>query len=375
MAFQLRLLIAWTIFGLGCHGSSGGLTESGEADAQCTDAGPEVSVGCTPDSSSCAPGITNCGADKESCSTSLEVTGGTYYRTYDDEGALPGVYPPPLAPDGGPAEEADPATVSTFRLDKYLVTVGRFRQFVGAWNGGNGWLPQPGFGKHSHLNGGLGLANGRPDAGGAFEPGWAASDDALIAPTDANLDGCYGLSFWTTAPGGNENLPINCVNWYEAYAFCIWDGGFLASEAEWEYAAAGGSEQRLFPWGSSSPGRSSQYAIFDCIYPDPYCQNNCNIIAPVGSAPLGAGRWGQLDLEGEVAQWTLDWYDLAYSDPCIDCANLVDINNGRVAEGNGNTIESVEPERLLYVPIRGLFADQQAISRSSGLGFRCARSP
>ena len=31
---------------------------------------------------------------------------------------------------------ADPATVSDFRLDKYDVTVGRFRQFVKAWNGG-----------------------------------------------------------------------------------------------------------------------------------------------------------------------------------------------------------------------------------------------
>ena len=47
---------------------------------------------------------------------------------------------------------------------------------------------------------------------------------------------------------------MNCVNWFEAYAFCIWDGGFLPSDTEWEYAAAGGSLQREYPWGSTAPG-------------------------------------------------------------------------------------------------------------------------
>jgi formylglycine-generating enzyme len=70
--------------------------------------------------------MTNCGpggSGTESCCTSLEVTndsvdgGISYYRTYANDG-------------GGPTGEADPATVSGFRLDKYLVTVGRFRQFV-----------------------------------------------------------------------------------------------------------------------------------------------------------------------------------------------------------------------------------------------------
>ncbi len=123
---------------------------------------------------------------------------------------------------------ADPATVSGFRLDKYLVTVGRFRQFVNAVfppDGGSGWSPAPGSGKHLHLNGG----NGLNATGGGHEPGWMTTDDVNIAPTDTNLACQAVYATWTNMAGTKETWPVNCVNWYDAYAFCIWDGGFLPS--------------------------------------------------------------------------------------------------------------------------------------------------
>jgi formylglycine-generating enzyme required for sulfatase activity len=54
-------------------------------------------------------------------------------------------------------------------------------------------------------------------------------------------------------------------------------------------------------------------------------------IAPVGTATMGAGRWGQFDLAGELWEWNLDWYrvvifscgrDPPYQDVCTDCAAL-----------------------------------------------------
>jgi formylglycine-generating enzyme required for sulfatase activity len=120
------------------------------------------------------------------------------------------------------------------------------------------------------------------------------------------------------------------VNWWESYAFCIWDGGFLPSEAEWEYAAAGGSQEREYPWGSAAPGMACpgtgcQYAIYNCDYPNGSgsCMGVENI-APVGTATLGAGLWGQLDLAGEVFAWNLDWY-AAYS-ACTDCADFTAVS-------------------------------------------------
>jgi formylglycine-generating enzyme required for sulfatase activity len=267
--------------------------------------------------------------------------------------------------------------VSGFRFDKYLVTVGRFRQFVEAVfppDGGTGWLPPAGSGKHTHLNGGQGLANG--GSAGSYESGWATSDDGNIAPTDANLTtNCDYSNYatWTSSAGSQENLPINCVNWYEAQAFCIWDGGFLPSEAEGEYAAAGGSQQREYPWGSTSPGTpcpgaGCQYAIFACYYPGGSvgCSGVSNI-APVGTATSGAGLWGQLDLVGEVWEWGLDWYSANYADPCTDCAVLT-ASSQRVVRG-GTFSSGSAPLQASYG--YGTFPDR----RSYGFGLRCARSP
>jgi formylglycine-generating enzyme len=290
------------------------------AEARSAASGGDGASGSTPMAScqTSGPGLTNCGANSENCCTSLEVTGGAYYRTYDPVGIDGGVG---LAPDGGPTGEADPATVSSFRLDKYVVTVGRFRQFVNAWNAG--YMPPAGSGKHTYLNGG----NGLNATGGGYEPGWAATDDGNIAPTGPNLECDPIFATWTNTTGSQDNLPINCVNWYEAYAFCIWDGGFLPSEAEWEYAAAGGSEQREYPWGSTAPGTGCpqtgcQYAIYNCDFPNGSgsCTSVANI-APVGYAAQGAGLWGQLDLAGDVFEWNLDWY-ATYVDPCTDCADF-----------------------------------------------------
>ncbi|MGA7118806.1 MAG: formylglycine-generating enzyme family protein, partial [Polyangiaceae bacterium] len=290
-------------------------------------------------------GLTNCGSASESCCTSVELAGGTYYRTYTNDGT-------------GATGLADPASVSSFRLDKYDVTVGRFRQFVAAWT--SGWAPQEGAGKHVHLNGGQGLANsGSP---GAYETGWVTTDNGYVAPTDTNLGYCTPSSTWTSTASTQETLPIDCVNWYEAYAFCIWDGGFLPSEAEWEYAAAGGSQQREYPWGSTDPGTSSQYAIYgdsqnNCYYPTgslATCggvENN----APVGTAKLGAGLWGQVDLAGNVFQWNLDWY-AAYVDPCTDCADMTSVlgeENARIHRGGACDFDRgslLPPARFSYDP-------------------------
>ncbi len=179
-----------------------------------------------------------------------------------------------------------PLVVPAFSLDRYEVTVGRYRAFLDEWSGAR---PLEGDGANRSVPG----------------SGWQAAWNEELPQTRADAmrllhcDG--GNESWTDAPGPNEERPMGCLNWYEAFAFCIWDGGRLATEAEWERAAAGGDENRVYPWGNAEP---------DCARVAPWheCREMSDAFAPVGSHPTGRGRWGHEDFAGGAEEWTLDYW-------------------------------------------------------------------
>src|SRR5262249_15158672 len=135
-------------FEAGDMSTDGASTDGASTDGASTDGASTDGVstdGATPSEPSCRPaadlpvtsGLTDCGPNaNESCCASLVVDGGRFAR---DEG------------------HSAYATVSTFRLDRFEVTVGRFRRFVTAVR--RGWSPDAGAGKHFHLDGGRGLRN------------------------------------------------------------------------------------------------------------------------------------------------------------------------------------------------------------------------
>jgi formylglycine-generating enzyme required for sulfatase activity len=247
--------------------------------------------------------------------------------------------------------------VSDFRFDAHEATVGRFRKFVAAYSQD---MTPAGAGKDPH------------DPG---DSGWDPSWNPSLPPTASDLkvavqcSTTFSFQTWTDSPGPNENKPINCIDWYEAFAFCIWDGGRLPTEAEWNYAAAGGSEQRVYPWGSMAPATDANLAVHGCYYGggDP---NNCSAanIAPVGSVVAGNGKWGQTDLAGGVWEWTLDWYASPYPEvACTDCANLTASPN-RATRGGGFDSDP-------YVLLASFRSYARPDNRDRYTGVRCARDP
>jgi formylglycine-generating enzyme len=287
--------------------------------------------------SRCPDLAANCGPQKDGdCCVSLPVKGGDFYLSYD-----------------GVSEGHDPdypATVSDFYLDKYEITVGRLRKFVEAGKGTQAAPPAEGNGAHPKID------------GSGWNGNWK-KQLAVDTPALKKRLRCDTASqTWTDMPGENESKPVNCLDWYTAFAFCAWDGGRLPTEAEWNYAASGGAKQRFFPWSdpASSKNNDASYAV--------YWTNSAQVVG--SKSPKGDGVWGQSDLAGNVAEWILDWH-WVYANTCRDCANVINnLDGGAVDRVYRGGWFGSQASDLRNVVRGGIDPTSSDIIR----GARCARS-
>ncbi len=315
---------------------------------------PDTSIPLGPILPNCQGLTAQCGTPPESCCAAANVPAGTFNRLND--------------------ANFGPAQVAAFRLDVYEVTVGRFRSFVNAGKGTKESPPAEGSGAHPLI----------PNSG------WQTAFNALLTDNKAALVDLLSCdptlyNVWSEVPGTNDTLPMNCVSWVEAFAFCIWDGGRLPTETEWNYAAAGGSEQRIYPWGNA-PAIDQTRVSFGC-------QSGSSVADPgappctfanytaVGTKPLGKGRWGHADLAGNVWERVLDFFDEPFpvAPACNDadavpgnnCTNLTANAVGRVIRG-GSINWGRDYQRTLdrTAAVNNEPPDQ----RTNTVGFRCARA-
>jgi len=330
--------------------SGGGTTSGGSAGANNSNAGiggvAAAGGGAGSSGSAGAPLVTspsctgldaNCGAQgTTNCCSAHAVPGGNFNRLNN------------ITPSYA-------ATVSDFILDDYEITVGRFRKFVSAYNAAGKKPPAVAAGKNP---------NNPNDAG------WLESFNASLV-SDLVAQVSCGLPFqtWTDDAGANESRPINCLSWYTAEAFCIWDGGRLPTLAEWSYAAVGGAQQRYYPW-SSPPNDmtiSENNASYDCLGDG---STGCALtdLLPVGSKKDGLGRFLQADLSGNVSEWVQDWYIDSPPAPCKDCANF-DPGTGKFRNMMGGSFE----KNAFNQQTSGT-SSTQPVNTMYMVGARCARN-
>jgi len=110
---------------------------------------------------------------------------------------------------------------------------------------------------------------------------------------------------WSDPNFSGPDQPVVAVSWFDAVLYCEWLGRAtgrkcrLPTEAEWERAARGGVEDKLFPWGDDPPQSRPGYGNRWKSGPE-----------PVGQSPPNA--FGVYDICENVHEWCIDWYQANY---------------------------------------------------------------
>jgi sulfatase modifying factor 1 len=277
------------------------------------------------------------------------------------------------APDARPIHEV---SLDGFWMDKTVVTNAQFARFVEA----------------THY---VTVAERKPDP--KDFPGVPA--DKLVPGSlvftppkqPVPLDDVSG--WWSYVPGacwnhpngpnsdlkGKENYPVVQVSYEDAAAYAKWAGKRLPTEAEFEYAARGGLDQKEFAWGDQMKLGGKHLAnTWQGRFPSENTKDDGFAgLAPVASFP--PNNFGLYDMSGNVWEWCADWYRPDYyahspaSNPKGPDASFdPDEPNAPKRVQRGGSFLCSDVYCGAYRP--GVRGKGEVSSAASHLGFRCVKS-
>jgi formylglycine-generating enzyme required for sulfatase activity len=261
--------------------------------------------------------------------------------------------------EGFPADGEGPVRavqIDGFYMDRAPVTNGRFAEFV----------------ESTHY------------VTDAERFGWSFVFAGQLGNAAKDVDVPPGLPWWRRIAGANwrnpegpdssvvdrENHPVVHVSWADASAYADWAGKRLPTEAEWEFAARGGMEQKLFPWGDElTPGGQHLCNIWQGQFPEiNTAEDGYEATAPVDAYPPNG--FGLSSIAGNTWEWCVDWFS---SDFHLVATRVnpqgPDAGSAKVIRGGSFLCHASYCNRY-RVAAR---TSNTPESSTSNMGFRCAR--
>lgn len=217
------------------------------------------------------------------------IPGGNFLMGTEEDGSIPG--------DGeGPVRNLE---VRPFYMDECTVTNGQFSKFI----------DETGYTTEAEVY------------------GWSYVFHMFVSKTEATkvkqvvqntpwwwvVEGAY----WKSPEGRGSSIsfrmdhPVIHISWNDALAYCQWSGKRLPTEAEWEFAARGGLNQKIYAWGDEFlPNGEHQCNIWQGEFPtENKAEDGFLGTAPVKS--FNINNYGLYQVTGNVWEWCMDWFSVS----------------------------------------------------------------